>query len=307
MQVELRDFWAENSIGHKDSAGNDSTKNFLTSLFSNINTTESDWCVISSHFRVQGNFQLATRALEKLNKRIFSNSYEKRQILHGHFSSHYKISPDVINVWYTSENIRPPLDHAFDLFLSHDLDSYDGRNVYLPFWVTRLGNSIAESNNYQEQLLKSREISPRDGICAVISNPEPIRMAFIQQLSLKYKVDVYGAFGLPISDKNEILSKYRVNVCFENSESPGYVTEKPLEAWQAGCVPVWRGIDKAQHLNPRALVDVSKLGFEESINEITRIMESDEYLRKFTKQPLIGNRFDYDSLRNLILSKFSQE
>jgi hypothetical protein len=305
MQVELRNFWAENSIGHKDSEGNDPTRNFLKSLFSDRQSIDFERCVITSHFKSQSRLDGVIAAFKKYERRISANSLEKRQILHGHSSDGYQLDPRAINVWYTTENIRPPLYEAFKLFLSHDLDPYDGRNAYLPFWVTRLGNNVAEAANNQEQLLNSREIPPRSGICAIISNPEPIRMAFIQQLSLRHKVDVYGAFGLPIVDKREILSKYRVNVCFENSEAPGYVTEKPLEAWQAGCVPVWRGIDNAKHLNPQALIDVSKLGFAESINEITKIMNSDVYLRSFTSQPLIDKRFDFDSLQNQISSNFS--
>lgn len=303
MQVELKNFWSADAIGHTNSLGNDPTKHFLVDLFKNVESEIYLRCVITSHFGSQSSLRKLLTTLKRIHRKLNADGIERRRILHGHTSDQYQMDPGAINIWYTSENIRPPLDCDFQLFLSHDLDAYDGRNIYLPFWVTRLGNNLVEAANYQTQLSRSREIPVREGICAIISNPEPIRMAFIRQLSLRHKVDVYGAFGLPVSDKQEILSRYRINICFENSESSGYVTEKPFEAWQAGCVPVWRGLDIAGHLNPSSLINVSKLGFIESINQISTIMESDNDLKKFTEQPLIQKKFDLKLLEKNIKSK----
>src|SRR6266516_5004919 len=38
----------------------------------------------------------------------------------------------------------------------------------------------------------------------------------------------------------EYLSHYRINVCFENSFTPSWFTEKFVNAARAGCVPVYR-------------------------------------------------------------------
>ena len=40
-----------------------------------------------------------------------------------------------------------------------------------------------------------------------------------------------------------VARNYRYFLCFENDLYPGYVTEKPIEAWASGSVPLWRGID----------------------------------------------------------------
>ena len=44
-------------------------------------------------------------------------------------------------------------------------------------------------------------------------------------------------------------------LCFENDVYPGYVTEKPFEAWATGAVPLWRGSDPAGYLNPSAILN----------------------------------------------------
>lgn len=298
MQTILSNFWEDEAIGHIDSEGRDLTKQFLLNLFGNVYSKNYEKCVISSHFTKYSFTKKLLNGLDKVTHKLSSDSLAKRKTLYGHTKINYDLNPRDFNVWYTSENLRPPLDLAFQVFLSHDLDSYDGRNFYLPFWATRLGITLDEAILNQESLHSSRSVPPRTGICAIISNPEPIRMAFLQQLSQRHQVDVYGALGIPLKDKKEVLSRYRLNICFENSEAPGYVTEKPFDAWQAGCIPVWRGVDSAEFLNPLAIVDVTRYGFLESINLITRILDSDKIAQKYTEQPLLRKSYDYKSLAN---------
>jgi hypothetical protein len=44
----------------------------------------------------------------------------------------------------------------------------------------------------------------------------------------------------PGEQKRQLLSQYRVCVCLENMNEPGYFTEKFVEAVAAGCIPVYR-------------------------------------------------------------------
>lgn len=297
MNIEFMNFWDSNATGHLDSNGIDRTKNFLLNLFRNALSDESQRCQLQSHFFEETFFgQIAYKSRHAIRKLTLSQ-VERNKILYGHSNDRYKIVPADLNVWYTSENRRPPLDIPFDIYLSHDLDPYDGRNIYLPFWATQLGNSLEEAKTLQEKLLSARDIKPRNGICAVISNPEPIRMAFIKSLAKHHRVDIYGAFGIPLKDKHEVMSRYRINICFENSESPGYVTEKPIQAWQAGCIPVWRGIDQASHLNPNAIVNVTELGFQEAINKIDEIMTSEEVARRMSNSPILRKAYNFDQTR----------
>lgn len=45
----------------------------------------------------------------------------------------------------------------------------------------------------------------------------------------------------PVGDKIATLGRYTFNVCFENVDTPGYVTEKLVHALVAGCVPLYLG------------------------------------------------------------------
>lgn len=60
-------------------------------------------------------------------------------------------------------------------------------------------------------------------------------------------------------DKLSYLRQYRFNLTPENTNFPGYVTEKPFEAIHAGCIPIYHGSDnqpEPEILNPEAFIFV---------------------------------------------------
>lgn len=170
------------------------------------------------------------------------------------------------HIWYTGENQRPPLED-FDLSYSFDVDSYGGTNVYLPLILTGLdwfvdgqvANSLegkrAGKTTTPSMAWKQRETDVAERMefaCAFIGNPEPTRLRAIQELSKIGQVDVYGtAVNRPVREKFSVAKRYRYMLCFENDLYPGYITEKPLDAWIGGCIPLWRGIDSAGLLNTK--------------------------------------------------------
>ncbi len=55
------------------------------------------------------------------------------------------------------------------------------------------------------------------------------------------KVDLYGRAYQPVENTQEALEPYRYAVVIENSRSPGYFTEKILDAFKARAVPIYWG------------------------------------------------------------------
>ena len=296
--VELLNFWADGYVGHTSANGKDTGKKFLASIFEEGMESRVRGIRITSHFFPPRRFKVIRKIIEFLTL----DQIKSLKKLHGYGTTKYHLQSKHLNVWYTSENLRPPLEEDFQAFLSHDLDTYDGRNIYLPIWATRLGENIAESEKKQYEMLSSRTIKniPEGNICAIISNPEPIRMAYISQIQKLCNVDVYGAIGLPIDNKEEVLQKYKFNICFENDEFPGYVTEKPIEAWLGGCIPIWRGLDTGKYLNEDAIINVTKLGFKKSIEEIDRILNDENEFMRVSCLPILQKGYDFQSLRQTL-------
>jgi glycosyl transferase family 10 (putative fucosyltransferase) len=63
------------------------------------------------------------------------------------------------------------------------------------------------------------------------------------------------------------IAQHRYMICLENQWVPGYVTEKPWQAWFAGTVPIYSG--GSGRINMRAIIPASG-GAEEIIGEIKR-------------------------------------
>lgn len=57
-------------------------------------------------------------------------------------------------------------------------------------------------------------------------------------------------------DKVTYMRNFLFNVCPENSKTPGYVSEKIMESFLAGCTPIyWGGIEtELDYINPKAIV-----------------------------------------------------
>lgn len=81
------------------------------------------------------------------------------------------------------------------------------------------------------------------------------RNSFFEMLDARHPVDALGAVHNNAFDsrldagssngwretKLNVLRDYRFTIAFENSEMPGYTTEKLIDAWLAGSVPIYWG------------------------------------------------------------------
>lgn len=167
------------------------------------------------------------------------------------------------HIWFTGENIRPP-SGPWDGYLSFDLDPMDGKNAYCPLWwwsLDLLGpahSPFIDPAPDIRSLVAPRLVSPeRPGFAvAFVNNPDPMRLRMISEMRRFGTVDVFGRMvGKPVPDKMAVAKNYKFVLCFENDLYPGYVTEKPIEAWACGAVPIWWGLDPAGYLNPAAMIN----------------------------------------------------
>jgi hypothetical protein len=274
--VRLKNFW-ESDINY------DSRKRFLIHLIESALPKKS---IIFIH----GVFNENNKYLEK----FFNYKFKKK---------HKDVK--IFNVWYASENVRPPFINNFDCILGWDIDENIPRNIFLPGWATELGDNLLEAKLYQHELTKSRKpvIKKNKFACIVANNPESIRMNFLSLLKEIGDVDCYGsAFGNPIPNKKIVLNQYRFNLCFENDLYPNYVSEKIFDAYASECIPIWWGIDGNGFINEKAIVNVFKLGFSNGLELIKKI-ESDLNIQiRMRSEPILNKEFDFDLVSSKIRS-----
>jgi hypothetical protein len=208
------------------------------------------------------------------------------------------------HIWYTGENLRPPVAN-YDLRYSFDLDTYGETNAYLPLifleldWFEngQMAKSLA-SWKAKNIVTPKDAASPRasdvadraDFVCAFVGNPEPTRMRALEVLKKIDNVDIYGrAIGRPVTDKYLIGQQYKFMLCFENDLYPGYITEKPLDAWKSGCIPLWWGVDSFGLLNQNALMNAATFDSLEAFVDSVRELNLDSNrLAKMGSEPLFA-------------------
>ena len=90
-------------------------------------------------------------------------------------------------------------------------------------------------------------------------------------------------------NKAEWLRNYRFNLCPENSNAPGYCTEKLLEAIQCGCIPIYWGSDNKPEpdvFNQDAII-FFEMGKEndEAMKQILELDSDEKMYMDFACQP----------------------
>ena len=77
--------------------------------------------------------------------------------------------------------------------------------------------------------------------------------------------------------KVEVISEYKIQLAFENGNSPGYVTEKIFQAMQAGVLPVYMGtVDVANIIPKGSYIDVADFNTPKDVaNYLKKVLENE--------------------------------
>jgi hypothetical protein len=136
----------------------------------------------------------------------------------------------------------------------------------------------------------------RRNFAVVASNPEQIRTYFISKLKQFEDVEIFGKLGKEIQNKDLTLRNFNFNLCFENDLYPGYVTEKAVEAYISGCIPIWRGLDGGEFFNKNAMIDVTNLDIESAINKVIEISRDRRAMQEMRNEPLLAKTISIDKV-----------
>lgn len=185
--------------------------------------------------------------------------------------------------------------NVYDYGIAFDDIIFGDRYLQYPlFFIYEKNLSLA----LKKHLMSDEEILGKTKFCnTVVSNNVGcnIRDKYFDAISQYKQVDSGGRHknnlpsGEPVKDKLEFQKQYKFSFAFENSTFPGYVTEKIIDAWAAGTVPVyWGAPDVAQYFNPKAFIDCTDKTPEEAIELVKAIDEDDEKYLAMMKEPILG-------------------
>ena len=201
---------------------------------------------------------------------------------------------NTIKIAFFTENQLPDFSKA-DYCIGNSHINYFDRYFRMSFYF--LYNIFPLKNEQLEQI-RARILnnSIRTKFCAgVISNnvkTDGFRMDFINELS-KYKyVDMGGKYnnnvGL-INDKIEFLSSYKFSIAMENTEGEGYLSEKIIESFLSGTIPIYYGdymLDES--INPEAYILIrGEKDIKDKIEYIKEIDNNDELYKKIIRKKVL--------------------
>ena len=215
---------------------------------------------------------------------------------------------DCHKVAYTGENVHADkLKPYCDNSLSFSKTTKHNKRLPLWLWYIDWFGKPTGNPNYlvpKDWLYPDRNPNfkkEKTEFCATIfSNPVPQRYEAINRLSQISAVHHYGKGGrhLPQGEqaKLQVLSNYRYNICLENSIGEGYVTEKILHAFVAGCIPIYYGsrMVKDDFLNPF-------LWYNDNIIDAIKAQDG-KAMVDYANNPIVRPDVLYEASRAILLS-----
>ncbi|EAZ82446.1 glycosyltransferase family 10 domain-containing protein [Algoriphagus machipongonensis] len=200
---------------------------------------------------------------------------------------------DCPKIFYTGENHRPNFflcDYALGFDFLNRTD-YLRVPLYSILWYYDFSTLLFPK---QQQILDQ---NPKTKFCCfVASNAGAMeRNNFFKKLSNYLPVDsggkVLNNVGGPVPDKIQFMKPYKFCIAYENSSYPGYVTEKIMDCFIAGCIPIyWGSTCIEKDFNPKRILNrLDYKSDEELIAEIKYLNENHSAYNEFIAQPIFTN------------------
>ena len=177
------------------------------------------------------------------------------------FSDEYINYPDdTVRIFFSGETQIPDFNLC-DYAMGFDWISFGDRYERVPLYLFYTTTSRMASD--RRGMMK--DPVRKDKFCSFVcsnADGDTGRIDLFHELSKIRKVDSGGRFennvGGPVQDKTAFEGQHRFSICFENSSYPGYTTEKILESFAAGTVPIYRGDPEiCRVFNPRSFINAN--------------------------------------------------
>lgn len=214
-------------------------------------------------------------------------------------------------IFFTGENIRPNFKKC-DYSLTFDFDDFGGRNFRLPLWylyidwfkVKTYDNPqwlIPEEYLYGENEFTKKE---KNKFCSIVYGKEiESRIIAIQNISRYKPVDIFGKvnsnYYLPDGEKYklDLISNYKFSLCYENSVTSGYHTEKLLHGKVAGNIPIYYGNNTiSMDFNSNCFINAINLSNDELVEKIIELDSHQKKYQNISKEPLFNKKVSLNSI-----------
>lgn len=254
------------------------------------------------------NFRREDHILTKLLSQHYNLEWseEPDYLIYGVFGDDHILYPNCVKICYTGENLCPDFNLC-DYAVGFEYLEYGDRYFRLPVMY-----ELQYEQNFHRmesrQGFGAEHIEERKFCNFIYSNGEAdsIREDFFNYVNEHYKkVDSGGRYlnniGKPCEDKYEFQKQYKFSITFENTAHSGYVTEKIVDAYGAGTIPVyWGDPDIDKMFNEESMIRITcRDDFQKALKEMEYLDQNEEAYRQKLKIPILQSEsFSYENKMN---------
>lgn len=219
---------------------------------------------------------------------------------------------DCIRIFYTGENIIPDFN-LYDYAIGFEKMTIGDRYFCDPLcygWIRTKQKLISN----EPRLINCKKDIKNKKFCAMVvsngSNADPFRTDFFHSLSQYKTVDSGGSYlnniGYNVDDKIMFLKDYKFSFAIENVSHEGYCTEKIVESFAAGTIPIyWGDPDVMEYFNDKAFINCHKYSStDEIINEVKKIDTDGEKFFSMLEEPVFSSDFYTPSEQDIRFEKW---
>lgn len=201
---------------------------------------------------------------------------------------------DCVKIFYTGECFSPDFT-VCDYAIGFDRIEFGDRYLRVPLYMLQ---------KYRESFLRIKkrkhicieDVKKHDKFCSFVysnflANEE--RLELFRTLSKYKRVDSGGRYmnniGGAVKNKEEFQSHYKFSIACENTKYPGYTTEKIVEAFAAGTIPIYYGDPYVgEDFNEKAFINCNRYhSFEEVLDVVKEIDNDQERCLEMLNQPIV--------------------
>ena len=188
---------------------------------------------------------------------------------------------DCVKIFWTGEDLTPDFN-LYDYGIAYDHLTFGDRYLRFPFFA--IADNVKKAVEVHETAVE--QAAQKTGFCSFVvsnGNANPIREEMFHLLSEYQPVASGGRFlnnvGGPVEDKIEFQSHYKFCIAFENDSSDGYTSEKILDAFRSGAIPIyWGNRYISNDFNPAAFINCHDFASLEQVVAYVKEVDNDPQL-----------------------------
>lgn len=245
--------------------------------------------------------------------------YENPDFVFCGTSGHEYLKYKAVRIKYTGEAICPDFN-LYDYGIGFDNISFEDR--YYRFPLCYLDEKTLDCINSRVSKPDDYYLN-RSKFCNYVVSAgggyNDVRDRIFDEICQYKTIDSGGRYRnnlpdkLPVKDKFSFQEGYRFTLALENTSYPGYTTEKIMDAWAAGTIPIYWGDPYIKkYFNEDSFINISDYdNYDELRRRIQEINENDSLFLSMVKAPVMKEYDDklsiYEGLEHFLCTICSQD